>query len=529
VRKRIYNKGYILLGCFILSLLLHFILPVSLESYEKFFSVFASGTYTDFGIYDYDVDVHFLLFSLYSVINKIFPEIQVYGYVMILYNIISLVLFGYVLFGIISDRFSSSVLMVTFPVLFICIASFQIVNLSTTRIVFISCFSIFYLMQFELLTVKHKKIFIFFIFLFISLLRIDATLLSAIIFLMISLFLNRIKIYFFIPLLVSLSVFACFNLILDRSEREDKKVYYYKELDLLDRNNIDYNSITKEDSIYLSLFTQYGITDANHFKLSYINGLLKTNSSNFLNSFINLDLYVNTLFYSLADIYDGKWLILFCLSLIIITFIQIRPTFKMSLFLILLFFFPFLLCFYISVPLRFIEPYYILLSVMLLTFRLKDKFYLVSVIILLVISYQKIIHSVDLYKVNKISFTTNYEYLLSHKVKNKPIVVESIELNEFFSPDPLFNSKKMDVVFLNMGFLNSYVCYKSSWTRLCNCNPLSLIDKLEYISQHEIEIILNEDDVKVYQKYLKSYWNRDIFFIKQEQVNVKTYSYIIKI
>ena len=134
-----------------------------------------------------------------------------------------------------------------------------------------------------------------------------------------------------------------------------------------------------------------------------------------------------------------------------------------------------------------------------------------------------------LYKVNKISFTTNYEYLLSHKVKNKPIVVESIELNEFFSPDPLFNSKKMDVVFLNMGFLNSYVCYKSSWTRLCNCNPLSLIDKLEYISQHEIEIILNEDDVKVYQKYLKSYWNRDIFFIKQEQVNVKTYSYIIKI
>jgi uncharacterized radical SAM protein YgiQ len=31
--------------------------------------------------------------------------------------------------------------------------------------------------------------------------------------------------------------------------------------------------------------------------------------------------------------------------------------------------------------------------------------------------------------VNKISFTTNYEYLLSHKVKNKPIVVESIELD----------------------------------------------------------------------------------------------------
>lgn len=147
------------------------------------------------------------------------------------------------------------------------------------------------------------------------------------------------------------------------------------------------------------------------------------------------------------------------------------------------------------------------------------------IVILSYLTSNNIISSIEQYINKNRNFKINYEYLLSHKVNNKPIVIESIELNDFFSPNPLFNSKKMNIVFLNMGFLNSYECYKSSWNRLCNCNPLSLIEKLEYISENNVLFISDLKETVVYKKYIKLYWNRDIDFIKIEQVNENIYSF----
>ncbi len=504
----------------------HLYLPCTLENYEKYFSVLASGTYTDYGIKDYDADVHFLLFSVYATINKLFPQIQVYGYIIIGYNILSLTLFGSVLFYIIRKQFSSSILVITFPVIFLAISSYQIVNLSSTRIVFIACFSLFYLIHNNLIVSKNRNLLLFLIFLFLSLIRIDATLLASIIFLLVSVFLNKIRMQQLIPFIVSFSVFISFNVLLSSSQREDKKVYYYRELDLFDKDNIDYHYITTKDSLYISLLTNYSIMDINHFKMDYINKLMKTKSSGFINSFINLKLFAFTFLYSLTDIYYARWLILLCFALVVISIIYFRSSFKYIALLLILFIFPFLLCFYISVPLRFIEPYYIL-YITLLSIFLKEKVYFFAILILIILSYNNIKISSEKYKIKASNFLINYNYLLAKSNNNKPIVIESIEMSDFFSPNPLFNLKNTNAIFLNFGFLNSYDCYKSSWEKKCNCNPLSLIEKLEYISRNNIEFILKDEETIIYQKYMKLYWNRVIRFEKIEHVNGQINSYKI--
>lgn len=527
MEKALDNKYYVIVFCFLLSIAAHYFFPASLEAYERFFSVLVSGTYTDFAVKDYDTDVHFLLFSVYAFINKLFPKIQVYGYTIIGYNILSLTLFGYVLYKILRERFSILLVTITFPIIFLIISSFQIVNLSSTRIVMISCASLFYMIHNNRLNNKMSNLMLVIIFLILSLIRIDAALLASIIFLLISIFVKKVKIQQILPFLISLSVFISFNILISTSHREDKKVYYYRELDLLDRNNIDYNNLSQKDSLYVALLSNHSIMDTKHFEMNYVNKVLKTKSSSFFNSLVNLKLFENTLRNSLPYIFYSKWLILLCLLLIVSCILYLKPKLKYVVLLIVLFFIPFLTCLYITLPLRFIQPFYILYSILLSSLFLGKKGYLITVIMLMVLSVYNVKTFKEKYKLDNEVFLTYYNYIQRNNSINNPIVIEGIETGTFFSPDPLLNLFKTNTLFLNLEFFNSYECYKSSWRNICKCNPLSIIEKLEYISTNKILFISSDEKISVYKEVIKMYWNRNIEFVKIEPIHDNISSYKI--
>lgn len=521
------NRYYVILLCFILVLVTHFLLPISLESYEKYFSALVSGTYTDYAIYDYDTDVHFLIFSLYSLLNKAIPNVQIYSYIIILYNIISLVFFGVVLHHLLSNKISNRIyFLVVFLLLFLSISTYQIVNLSSTRIVLLLCSCMYYLIYLGLFNTVKKNIALFFIFLSLSLIRIDATVIATIIFTLVFVFIKKLNLTCFIPFIVSVFMFIGFNVMMDTSEREAKKVYYHRELDLLDRHNIDYKNISKEDSLYISLLTNHFIFDTNHFKMDYVNKILKTKSNGFINSFKNINLYFNTLLYSLEDIFFAKWLILINLFLIIFTLIQFNFALRIKMLMVMLFLFPYSMCFYIALPLRFIEPFYLLYSTFLVILLVKKNKYILSVttIILCVLASLNIKKSLQLYKVVQCDFSKNYSYLQLNFNKSKPIVIENIIIGNFFPSDPLQNIKNINTLFLNFGFFNTYECYDNAWKKYCNCNSLSLIDKLSYISRNNLEFVTTKERTEVYKKYLKEYWKRNIDFTNFKQINGDIYS-----
>ncbi len=513
------NKYYIVSVCLIVSIITHILLPISLEAYEKFFSALVSGTYTDFPIKDYDTEVHFLLFSLYAIINKIFPNVQVYGYVVIIYNVVSLLLFGFILFHMLNKRLTGIKLKIIFPFLFFIISTYQIVNLSTTRIVIITCSSLFYLIHFELIKVKYSNLLLIVLFTFLSLIRIDATLLASLIFLLISFFIKKLHFKQFIPFIVSFSVFISFNVMMQISNREAKKVYYYRELDLVDRSNIDFANLSQKDSLYVTLLTNHSIMDVNHLKLGYVNKILKTKSSTFLNSLLNIELFKNTLQNSMHDILYAKWLIALCLAVIIgVLFFKklvMRHVFLLFLLLIL----PFFLCLYVALPLRFIEPYYVMYTMFLVLNFLDIKLVYFTILLLCNLSLSNIKICKIKYDYTNQNFLSDYNYLVSNSSKDKPLVIEGIITGYFFSPNPIFNYKHANAVFLNFMFFNSYECYMDSWRKICNCNPLSLVEKLESISNQNLTFISNDETVNVYKKYLKLCWQKDIDFIKTEEIS----------
>jgi len=515
-KVKLSDKIYLIVVCLFISSFLHILLPASLEAYEKFFSVLVSGTFTDFSVKDYDTDVQFLLFSLYSYVNKLYPTVQVYGYVIILYNILSLLLFGQVLFHLLSQLFSSIKLKIAFPIFFLIIASFQVINLSSTRIVVISCASLFYLVHFKIL--NNNLLLILFLF-FLSLMRIDACLLASFIFLLISFFTRNIRLNSCIPVIVSLSVFLIFNLMMKLSDREAKKVYYYRELDLFDRCNIDYEHLSNADSLYVSMLSDHSIMDANHFNMNYVTKILKTKNSGFINSFIDFNLFKNTLHNSLPDILYAKWLIILCFIVIVTVCVYYKPSVKYILLLLLLFILPFFLCLYISLPLRFIEPYYIMLTVFLAASYLNCRFLYVTFSTLLILAFSNIKSCKQRYDNANNNFQTNYNYLMSEYSDTKPIIIESIFTGYFFSPDPLFNYSHTNALFLNFVFFNSYESYMDKWRSICSCNPLSLVQKLETVSRKHFLFISNDETVLLYKKYIYLCWNRNIEFVPEHQIN----------
>ena len=75
----------------IISASIFFVFGFHFESYEIVLASIIAGDYT-FPLNDYNIDMHVGLFPLYSYLNSIFPKVYIYGYILIIYNLISILL-----------------------------------------------------------------------------------------------------------------------------------------------------------------------------------------------------------------------------------------------------------------------------------------------------------------------------------------------------------------------------------------------------------------------------------------------------
>ena len=315
---------------------------------------------------------------LYSYLNSIFPKVYIYGYVLIIYNLISIIL----LYKSIIYYLDSKKIHIKFWIIISILAIFLIenlVHLSTVRVSIIACVSILsyaYIRE----TNNIKPTFKYYLFIsisliFIAMVRTDALSLFGLIFLTIAALNKKIT----KPvLLVGLIVFSTFfiNKMIMNTGSEAKKVFYYKENQLLDRAQINVNHLSKIDSINILGFSKYIIFDKEMFTLKYTNTLTQDTGENLNGYFtnINIDSFLITITETFKNVHSILYIIIIALFFLILVLINDKKaSIKYKIILLYLYSIPIFLNFFIYTHIRLLSPYYLLLTVFLLIKLLEYK------------------------------------------------------------------------------------------------------------------------------------------------------------
>lgn len=519
----------------LISASIFFIFGYHFESYEIVFASLIAGVYT-FPLNDLNIDTHVGLFPLYSYLNSIFPKVYIYGYILVIYNLLSVVL----LYNSIVYYLNSKKIYVRSWILLCILILFLIenlVHLSTVRASIIACVSILsYTYIREANNIKPTVsyyIFIIVSLLFIAMVRTDALSLSGVIFLTIAV-LNK---KFTKPvLLVGLMVFSTFFIhkMIINTGSEAKKVFYYKENQLLDRGQINVNHLSKIDSINILGFSKYIIFDKDVFTLKYTNTLTQNTGESLYGYFtnINLDSFLITITETFKNVNSILYIITIALFFLILVLIYAeKVSIKSKIILLYLYSIPIFLNFFIYTHTRLLSPYYLLLTVFLLIKLLEYKKYLAKISLIIILAF--IVYNNNIYSkqmsIKNIRYETNINKIAAfNKTYNETIIIDSFD-DVFFPINPFTKVKKVDAMFLNFFFFSSYSSYIDKWNHACNCNALALDEKMKYISNNKLKFISNQERMEFYKTYFLIKYNIILKynFIDQISENYNLYSIIL--
>lgn len=520
----------------IISVLIFFIFSYHFESYEIIFASIIAGVYT-FPLKDLNIDTHIGLFPFYSWLNSIFPKVYIFGYVLIIYNLLSIML----LYNSIVYYLKFKKIYIKFWIILCILAIFLIenlVHLNTLRACIIACVSILsytYIRENNRIkpTISYY-LFIIISLLFIAMVRSDALSLFGLLFLIIAILNKKFTSPVF---LVGLMVFSTFfiNKMITNTGSEAKKVFYYKENQLFDRGKINVNNPNPIDSINILGFSKYYIFDKDLFTLKYTNTLTRNTDDKSNGYFTNISLvsFLITINQTIKQVYSDLYIVI--LSLLILIFVIIygnKISIKDKSILLFLYLIPIFLNLFIYTHARLISPYYSLLTVFLLIKLLEDKKNLATkllMIVLLFIVFNNNIYSKQMRLQNK-KYHTNINKLEAlNKSINETIIIDNMD-PLFFPINPFTKVKHVDAMFLNFFFFSSYSAYIDKWNHACNCNALALDEKMKYISNNKLKLISNQERMEFYKNYFLIKYN--IIFnynsIAQFSENYGLYSIILK-
>lgn len=505
-RYKFYSSAILII--IVVNLLLYILFGTYFEEYEGILSSLIHGTYTNYAVNEWNVDTHFLLFWLYATINQYFPNIQIYGFVLYALNWVGLLCFGLVLFRIlyVNIKNESKVL---FLLLYSIIAVDYTVNLGTTRIAFMLVVTIFAFVQSYLDEKKKIRlfhwIFLFVLFLLISLMRTEIVLLTTLCY--IALLIIHVKLYkqVFLFLFIASTVYVVYNIVAVHFLSEARQVYYFKEFDFIDRDNINYKHLTKLQLLDVTAFKQYIISDKEHFTLKFYDAI-----ANDISRF-NVNSMIVTLTNSIkAFRISWVYVLLAFISNVLLFFKKMDN--KMSRFLHVLFcmVFPVLLCMYLTIPQRFLVFYYSVVSIVNIVLisdinSIKRPAVYICLVFLLQILFSELSVSKKYKAVDRYVQTASSRLkLLSDSMHtNKPIVINTMEyMGRYFPVKPLGKFEPQNAVFLNFWYFGSYSCYTDKWKSLCNGNPLSLEEKMNYIILSKRLFITDDKTFDFLKNYL---------------------------
>ena len=492
-----------------------------LESYEGAFSSFLHGTYTKPCSSYLDINNHFLVMWIYEYISTFFPNVQVYGVIMFAYNWISISILGVVLYRILNVNIKNNNTIVFILLYFIlCVDNF--VNLSSTRIAFTGIVSIFGYIEscrFEEKEISFSQwIIVFFLVLFFCLMRAEAIILFSVIYLTILFIYKRFYKAALLPLLLSCIVFLAFNIIISAYSSEAKKVFIFKEKEIVDRNNFNYETLPESTKLDLLAFIQYGITDKEHFTLDFYNKIADSNlvSSNktVVRSFIDgfqKKAYFSTLRHSIQESYSSWCFILcFILSGILLLRLRVDNHKKHLLFFIFILFFPFVICINTIVPLRFLVPYFsvtacINILIYLKISRKNNYVLFISAFCLLFILYYTVQAKRNYLKIDATfkNTSTKLELLAKQSKSENPIIINIIDYEKYFPVKPLDKMNRQQALFLNFFYHGAYDFYINGWKDVCGCNSFSLKEKVDYIVSTGNLFLIDDYSFEFLQKYLQ--------------------------
>lgn len=515
------KKGNIILLIFIINMCIIFTFGCYLEEYEGMISSFISGIYTTPVLKEWNLDLHFLLLPIYSKIAFYFPDVNVYAFILLTYNLVILTMLGYLILTYLRYLLNNNLyIYILFLILYLIIAIDSILNLNSTRIVFTSMILIFgYVQLYRLKNLRMNIFTCFFIsiaLLFLCLIRMDAVLLSSIIYIFLLILFKQFYKLSLVPLIISLSSLVSYSICIIPKLSEARQSFYLKELDIFDRSNFKTDNIPKLANLDIDAIKNHYIFDKEHFTLHFYDMIAKESGKGIFNIFngIRLDSMKNTILSSLPYFLSSIILILFFLLLF---FIGIKGNASKKSFILKSAFcmlMPLFICLYVITPSRFLIPYYVTLSSIYIFMYLKKRespikiiFISSFILILIILKAGKDKHNYETLQTQYLTNISSLQKLTANEKIRNPIVINNIERIYFFPVSIFSYTPKLNAVFLNFYYFNSFNCYLDRWNKICNCNPLSLKEKVDYISKNGNTIIIDNNSFLFMKKYFLTKYN----------------------
>jgi hypothetical protein len=535
-KNSFYLKPFLLISTF--NMLFFVVFGMYFEEYESAMSSFIQGIYTKPCTSYYDINIHYLIMWIYEYLNRFFPNVQVYGIVLVSYNFISLTVAGLVLYRILKININKYNEFVFLSLYFIiCINNF--INLSTDRVAFIGIASIIAFIESR--RFEKKKIgaylwsYCVIVIIILSLIRMEVVLLFSILYILTLLLFKRFYLGSLMPMIISLLLFLSFNFAVKHLSKESIQVHIYKEKEILDRKNINYIGLDKLQTISIEALTEYGILDKEHFTFKFYDTITYSKSKNLLQGIIdglNFRSFINTLKSSIAESHSSLYLILFYVYSSIVLIVNSKKfRRKFYILFVFLFVFPILICFHTIVPLRFLVPYYTILIVLNLLIYISENKINVTIVLFLItclcfISIHSFTDKRQYLEANKRYLIINNKFLaLKKEYEYKaPIIIHNFDFLKFFPVNPVKKIHKQPALFLNFFYYNAYDFYLNAWKETCDCNPLSLKEKVDYIVNANCIFLIDEHSFLFMQKYFK-----EVYKINLEKTDLGDFDNTLKI
>ena len=508
----------------LINIILLSVLGAYLEDYETYFASFLHGTFTKPWGSKTDCSGHIFLLHVYKHIAFLFPNHNVYGIILFIYNWIILTLVGLVLYRILRINLSNSSQLL-FVLIYGILSVDSFLNIHHTRQTF---FLMAAIMGFiESCRFEEKKIgitswfLIIVVIIFATLIRFESVWLFSLIYIIALLIQKQFTKTALLPLFISGLVLMLYYNILVPKMSEAKQIYIYKEREIYDRNNIDYSNLNNAQLLNVKAVKQFGITDKEHYTLAFYNSISKYNANNKILSLTD-GIRPYSIFasfkHSRYTFFAGQgYLIFFILSTLLIILNNFPNKKRYIFYAVLMFIIPFALCSYTIVPLRFLVPYLsVLICINILVYikcyKTNNIIISFAFLFLLIIFYQAIVSKSKHQYLSKEydQITSKLHNLSVNKNIKKPIIINNLYPIRFFPRNPFTKIKKENALFLNLGLFGGWEINKDKWAEECHCNALSLKDKIIYIIENQNLFLVDEEAFKFIQAYVSEKYQLEI-------------------
>lgn len=490
------------------------------EDYESIISAMVSQEYfhisKDMGFWE----INLIVIPFFAWINSFFPGVQIYGY----YIFFITAFVGFLGLNLILNfetikRQKKLLVSLCFMIFY----SINLINLQSTRVAVTLIF--IFLIHYTYNSLSKNKLALIFVCCII--LRIDAVVLLSLSYVVIcSIFKKYKELKIWFPFALSFTLLLLLNFAVTKFGNNGVNKFYYYEIEISDKQNIDFNNISESDKTIMDYWYSHLIFDENFYKTSFIKEVIAEDSGHFFNNLISPQLYINTLKKSLPAIFETAPFIGFSLLLLILNLYALNKI-KYKLLLFYLFVFPLFICLYISIPTRFLYPYYsslILFSIILLPYNKDILFILLLPIILIIVDYGSRINNDYLNLRYQFNTTMNKVNTLS-KSGGKDLFFENFYLRSwnFVSPDIRHVYQNNQIHFLSFPFFQYFDLYKNDWSKVDKTvNYQSILKKIQYLEKNNLPLIIQDDSyVKVYNNYLmKRYgYKTTVQYIEWSKIN----------